>query len=84
MARVATVSGNLTPTQASELYERLTGIRTKRQRWQQWASRGDVAATTETITVTRTLIPAAEVKRLAREGLPNRGVGGRPPCKESK
>lgn len=68
----------LSPSQASELYHALTGQPLNRQRWHQWAARGDVQARAETITMTQLLIPAAEVLRLAQEGLPDRGKGGRP------
>lgn len=66
----------LSPVQCAELYEQLTGRPLKYQRFQQWAKRGDVRSEIEVFT--RAMIPASEVERLVREGLPDRGVGGRP------
>lgn len=67
--------GRLTPTQAAERYERLTGKPTRRQLWQQMAAENQIKSMVEVRQVEYTLIPASEVERLAREGLPQRKPG---------
>lgn len=68
----------LTPGEAAALYEELTGRELRRQRIQQLARRGDIEAEVVEVVITETLIPRREIERLAREGLPHRGKGGRP------
>jgi len=68
----------LSPAAATALFTQLTGRPLRRQRWQQWAARGDVRSRRQVIVVEVAMIDAADVRRLAREGLPNRGKGGRP------
>lgn len=68
--------GLLTATEASRYYEQITGRELRKQHFSRWAQRGDIAATLVARIETR--VSPAEVERLAREGLPDRGTGGRP------
>jgi hypothetical protein len=69
---------SLTPSEAAELYEHLSGSPLRRQRIQQWCERGDIASKLVTVTRQERRIPRSEIERLVREGLPDRGAGGRP------
>ena len=75
-AVTADTPGLLTATEASRYYEALTGQPLSKQRFSQWARRGDVASALVVRIETR--VPTAEIDRLIRDGLPNRGKGGRP------
>ncbi len=68
----------LTPKAAAELFEQLTGRAVKRQQLQQLADRGDIPFEEHEITVRVRMFSPSDIERLAREGLPNRGAGGRP------
>lgn len=74
--------GALTPSQADDRYRALTGKPARRQLWHQWAARGDIRSTRVLVISERVYIPAEEVERVAREGQPDRGKGGRPRKRE--
>lgn len=72
------MTDTLTPGEAADYYQQLTGKPLKRQRIQQLAERGDIASEIVERTIRERRIPRAEIERLVREGLPDRGKGGRP------